>query len=103
MLFPYIRKMVKSRMGDGKRPQTALGSAKEYIEQMEEEHEAEGDRFRQIAALTDNYTPPADACRTYMVTFSLLKEFEEDLHRHIHLENNILFPKSIAMEQQLPA
>src|SRR5690554_4753055 len=101
MLFPYIRKMVKSKMGDGKRPHTALGSATEYIEQMEEEHDAEGERFSRIAELTDNYTPPADACKTYMVTFSMLKEFEEDLHRHIHLENNILFPKSIEMEKEL--
>lgn len=101
MLFPYIRKMVKSKMGDGKRPHTALGSATEYIEQMEEEHDAEGERFRRIAELTDNYTPPADACKTYMVTFSMLKEFEEDLHRHIHLENNILFPRSMVLEKEL--
>ena len=101
MLFPYIRQMVKSNMGDKKRPKTALGSATEYIEQMEEEHEAEGERFRRIAELTDDYTPPADACRTYMVTFDMLKEFEEDLHRHIHIENNILFPKSMEMEREL--
>ena len=101
MLFPYIRQMVKSSMGDGKRPRTALGSATEYIVQMEEEHDAEGERFRRIAELTDNYTPPADACKTYMVTFNLLKEFEEDLHRHIHLENNILFPKSMELEKEL--
>lgn len=101
MLFPYIRQMVKSNMGDKKRPKTALGSATEYIEQMEEEHDAEGERFRRIAELTDNYTPPADACKTYMVTFSMLKEFEEDLHRHIHLENNILFPRSMVLEKEL--
>ena len=64
------------------------------------EHENEGERFRKIAALTNNYTPAADACNTYKVTFSLLKEFEEDLHLHIHLENNILFPKAISLEQE---
>ena len=101
MLFPYIRQMVKSNMGDKKRPKTALGSATEYIVQMEEEHDAEGERFRRISELTDNYTPPADACRTYMVTFDMLREFEEDLHRHIHIENNILFPKSMEMEREL--
>lgn len=101
MLFPYIRKMVKSSLGDGKRPRTALRSASEYIQQMEEEHDAEGERFRRIAELTDNYTPPADACKTYIVTFNMLKEFEEDLHRHIHIENNILFPKSVELERQL--
>jgi regulator of cell morphogenesis and NO signaling len=66
---------------------------------MHHEHDAEGERFRKIAELTNNYTPPTDACNTYRVTFLMLKEFEEDLHLHIHLENNILFPKSIEMEK----
>ncbi|WP_019537900.1 iron-sulfur cluster repair di-iron protein [Proteiniphilum acetatigenes] len=101
MLFPYIRLLVKAQLTNGKRPQTGLGSAATYIEQMEHEHSAEGERFRRISELTDNYTPPEDACNTYRVTLSLLKEFEEDLHRHIHLENNILFPKSIELEQEL--
>ena len=101
MLFPYIRLLVKAQLSDGKRPQTGLGSAASYINQMEQEHTNEGERFRRISELTDSYTPPEDACNTYRVTLSLLKEFEEDLHRHIHLENNILFPKSIELEQQL--
>ncbi|MDY9918752.1 MAG: iron-sulfur cluster repair di-iron protein [Proteiniphilum sp.] len=101
MLFPYIRLLVKTQLSDGKKPQTGIGSAATYIEQMEQEHTAEGERFRRISELTGNYTPPEDACNTYRVTLSLLKEFEEDLHRHIHLENNILFPRSIQLEQQL--
>ena len=64
---------------------------------MMEEHAAEGVRFRKIGELTNDYTPPAGACTTYMVTCSLLKEFEQDLHLHIHLENNILFPKAIEL------
>ncbi|SDZ85564.1 regulator of cell morphogenesis and NO signaling [Porphyromonadaceae bacterium NLAE-zl-C104] len=101
MLFPYIRLLVKTQLSDGKKPQTGIGSAATYIEQMEQEHTAEGERFRRISELTGNYTPPEDACNTYRVTLSLLKEFEEDLHRHIHLENNILFPRSVQLEQQL--
>ena len=101
MLFPYIRLLVKAQLSDGKKPHTGVGSAATYIEQMEQEHAAEGERFRRISELTDNYTPPEDACNTYRVTLSLLKEFEEDLHRHIHLENNILFPRSIELEQTL--
>ncbi|WP_294081020.1 iron-sulfur cluster repair di-iron protein [Proteiniphilum sp. UBA5384] len=101
MLFPYIRLLVRAQLSDGKRPQTGLGSAAAYITQMEQEHTAEGERFRRISELTGNYTPPEDACNTYRVTLSLLKEFEEDLHRHIHLENNILFPKSIQLEEKL--
>ena len=67
---------------------------------MKYEHDNEGERFRQIAELTDNYIPPADACNTYKVTFAMLDEFEKDLHLHIHLENNILFPEAIKLERQ---
>ena len=70
---------------------------------MMEEHDNEGERFRKIALLTNNYTPPADACNTYRVTFSMLEEFEQDLHKHIHLENNILFPKAAALEKEFSA
>ncbi|HSH66320.1 MAG TPA: hemerythrin domain-containing protein, partial [Bacteroidia bacterium] len=63
---------------------------------------SEGDRFRKIEELSSNYTAPPDACNTYRVTFALLKEFEQDLHLHIHLENNILFPKAIELEAIFP-
>ena len=53
-----------------------------------------------ISELSSNYTPPTHACNTYKVTFALLKEFEDDLHQHIHLENNILFPKAIKLETE---
>jgi regulator of cell morphogenesis and NO signaling len=103
MLFPYIRHSVKVQLAGSKLPEDKRGTATAMINQMEHEHEAEGDRFRTISELTDYFTPPEDACNTYRVTLSLLKEFEEDLHRHIHLENNILFPKSIALEETLTA
>lgn len=96
ILFPFIRKMVTEGSGTSS---FAFGTVQNPIAMMKHEHENEGDRFRKIAALTNDYTPPADACNTYRVTFSLLKEFEENLHLHIHLENNILFPKAIELEQ----
>ena len=68
---------------------------------MMHEHDNEGERFKKIDILTDHYQPPADACNTYKVTYSLLQEFENDLHLHIHLENNILFPKAVQMEKEL--
>ena len=71
------------------------------IHMMMNEHSAEGDRFRIIEEITDNYTVPSDGCTTYKVTYSMLKEFQDDLHLHIHLENNILFPKAILMEAEL--
>lgn len=99
ILFPNIRKMVQAERS-GILAQTSFGTIQNPIRMMMHEHDAEGERFRKIATLTDNYTPPADACNTFRTTLSLLKEFEEDLHLHIHLENNILFPKSIILEKQ---
>jgi regulator of cell morphogenesis and NO signaling len=100
LLFPWVRKMVKAEKLNEQLDRPHFGTVKNPIAMMMQEHENEGDRFRLIAALTDDYNPPADACSTYRVAFSLIKEFEEDLHRHIHLENNILFPKAEILEQK---
>ena len=59
---------------------------------MEQEHDEAGEIMRRIRELTGNYIPPEEACTTFKVSLAELKEFEEDLHRHVHLENNILFP-----------
>lgn len=103
VLFPAVRKMVKAKLKHMTLERPQFGTVKNPIQMMMAEHEIEGDRFSRIEALSNNYNPPADACSTYRVTFSLLKEFEEDLHQHIHLENNILFPKAVALEQELNA
>lgn len=101
VLFPYIRKMVEAKTNHQPLPQPHFGSVDNPIAMMEQEHDNEGSRFREIARLSDDYNPPADACNTYRVTFALLKEFEDDLHLHIHLENNILFPRAKALEAEL--
>lgn len=98
ILFPYVRKMVKYRQEGKSMDVPHFSTVKNPIQMMMSEHEAEGDRFEKIAKLTNGYTPPADACNTYKVTFALLDEFEKDLHRHIHLENNILFPNAVKAE-----
>ena len=100
ILFPFIRKMTEAQLSGAKIPTPHFGTVQNPIAMMHHEHDTEGERFRRIAELTNQYTPPADACTTYKVTLSMLKEFEEDLHLHIHLENNILFPQAIEMEQQ---
>ncbi|MEN9447964.1 MAG: hypothetical protein RJA25_1254 [Bacteroidota bacterium] len=100
MLFPAIRKLAQAQLTNTEPSKAPFGSVQNPISAMMHEHDIEGDRFRQISALTNDYSAPEDACNTYRVTFALLKEFEEDLHLHIHLENNILFPKSIALEEQ---
>lgn len=101
VLFPFIRKMAKAKNQGAKVEAPYFGSIENPIKMMMDEHTIEGDRYREIETLSKNYTPPEDACNTYKVTFSLLKEFQEDLHIHIHLENNILFPKSIKLEKEL--
>lgn len=100
VLFPFIKKMATAG-GAETIPQPYFGSVENPIEMMKHDHNEEGERFRRIASLSNAYTPPADACGTYKVTFALLKEFEADLHLHIHLENNILFPKSVLLEKKL--
>ncbi len=65
---------------------------------MMHEHDDEGERFRRIAALSNGCAPPSDGCNTYRAAFALLQEFEQDPHTHIHLENNILFPKAVVLE-----
>lgn len=101
ILFPFIRKMVAAER-DGKPLDTAsFGSVENPVEMMKDEHQAEGERFEKIAELTGGYTIPADGCSTYQVSFKMLQEFENDLHKHIHIENNILFPAAIALEKKL--
>jgi len=103
ILFPFIKKMVDATITDHLIEQPFFQTVENPIEMMKHEHDAEGERFRKIAELSNNYTPPADACNTYKVTFAMLQDFEEDLHKHIHLENNILFPKAIHLEKDFSA
>lgn len=94
ILFPFIKAMVASKTNDFKLSAPHFGDIENPIHMMEDEHNTEGERFRQISELTNNYQVPEDACQTYKVTYAMLKEFEEDLHKHIHLENNVLFPQA---------
>lgn len=84
VLFPLIRNIESSLQ-----PQSVLMP----IRMMEIEHDTEGDRYKEISDITQQYTPPADACNTYKYLYTLLSEFETNLHEHIHIENNILFDR----------
>lgn len=95
ILFPAILEMANGNISAGQR----FGSVQNPINMMEHEHDIAGDLMRKIAELTDDYTLPKGACATYTVVYKVLNEFEQDLHTHIHLENNILFPRAIEMEQ----
>ncbi|MGB3077937.1 MAG: iron-sulfur cluster repair di-iron protein [Saprospiraceae bacterium] len=100
ILFPFIRKMMAAKMNKEQFIKPGFDTVQNPIHMMRQEHDVEGERFRMIAILSDQYNAPADGCTTYRVAFALLKEFEADLHLHIHLENNILFPGAIDMEKE---
>lgn len=99
LLFPFIRKLEHAFRDRLSKPQSPFGPVSNPISMMVAEHQQEGDRFDQISTLTANYTVPEDACVTFELTLTQLRDFENDLHRHIHLENNILFPKAIELEK----
>ncbi|MEO9484321.1 MAG: iron-sulfur cluster repair di-iron protein [Ekhidna sp.] len=101
ILFPFIRKMMKAKETGSPLGPPHFGTSENPIAMMRHEHSTEGDRFREMAELSNNYTPPEHACNTYKVSYAMLQEFENDLHRHIHLENNILFPKALKLEKEL--
>lgn len=97
ILFPYIKAMVESRKSGFVLAKPHFEHINNPINMMEEEHESEGLRFKKIAQLTNGYNCPPDGCQTFKVTYAMLEEFEQDLHKHIHLENNILFPAAQQM------
>lgn len=99
ILFPTITNMVNQKKDGNENSELGCGVLGP-IDQMIFEHEAEGERFAKISQITNNYSPPADGCNTYQVTYKTLQEFEQDLHRHIHIENNILFKKAAALESE---
>ena len=99
ILFPFIKVQVQEHKTDSIKPNPPFGTVQNPIRMMESEHEMAGDIFKNIDKLTNNYQPPEGACNTFKVLYAKLQEFEEDLHQHIHLENNILFPRAILLEQ----
>lgn len=101
VLFPFIKKMVKSEKEGKEMHFPHFTTVANPIVMMEDEHEEAGNILKEIARLTDNYTAPAHACNTYRALYDKLEEFEEDLHQHIHLENNILHPEALKLERRL--
>jgi len=93
-VFPRIAAWVASRK-DGKSAQG--GGLQDPIAALEQDHDHAGDLMRRLRELSDGFTPPVLACATYRAAYAKLAEFEEDLHRHVHLENNVLFPSALAL------
>lgn len=99
VLFPAIRQMERA----ANRPQLPFGTAANPIRMMEHEHDIAGNALAKMRELTNNYLVPDDACNSYRVMLEALNTLEQDLHQHIHKENNILFPRTLALEQSLPS
>lgn len=100
ILFPYIYEQYAATAEGRKAGAFHCGTVEGPISVMMAEHDAEGERYREISRLTNGYTMPEDACGSYRLLLEKLKSFESALHHHIHLENNIVFPRAMIMEAQ---
>ena len=101
ILFPYITQLERAEEGNGPVPLPHFGTVQNPIRMMFFEHDKAGDLLRGLRRLSDDYTAPEDACPSFKGLFAGLEDFERDLHRHIHLENNVLFPQAIEMEKRV--
>jgi regulator of cell morphogenesis and NO signaling len=101
MLFPYIEALEAAGAEGRAVPPPRFGTVRNPVQMMMMEHDAAGEALRRIRVLSNDYTTPADACPSYQTLYRALAEFEADLHQHVHLENNILFPRAIEIETLL--
>lgn len=101
ILFPYIVEMERSAVENRPAPFAPFGTVNNPIRMMMMEHDTVGGLLRELRSLSSNYTVPADGCISYQTLYQALEVFEKDLHQHIHLENNILFPRAIELERSL--
>ena len=101
VLFPYLIAMTQAAEQNRPGPFAPFGTVNNPVRMMMKEHDAAGQLLCELRALTSDYTVPPDACISYQTLFAALENFEKDLHQHIHLENNILFPKALELERAL--
>jgi len=99
VLFPYIVRMEEAVIQKEPVLPPPFGSVQNPVSMMEHEHDSAGNALRAMRQASVGYTPPGDACISFQTLYKALADFEADLHQHIHLENNILFPRAIAMEK----
>ena len=103
ILFPYIVEMERSALQNRPAPFAPFGTVTNPIRMMMTEHDTAGGLLRELRALSSNYSVPSGGCISYQTLYQALEAFEKDLHQHIHLENNILFPRAIEMEGSVRA
>lgn len=98
VLFPYIVRLEEASLAGEPPLPPPFGTVRNPVRMMEHEHESAGEALRELRALSNGYTAPADACLSYRTLYEALADFETDLHRHIHLENNVLHPRAVELE-----
>lgn len=101
VLFPFIKEIAKAKKEGKALTPPPFGTIQNPINMMEMEHTDAGEIIFKIKDLSNNFTPPEGACNTFRALYAKLEEYQNDLFQHIHLENNILFPKAIALETEL--
>ena len=101
ILFPFVVQLEQSRPQNLPAPFAPFGTVYNPIRLMLVEHDNAGDLLRELRKLSRGYRVPEDACASFRTFYEALEAFEQDLHQHIHLENNILFPRSVAMEARM--
>lgn len=99
ILFPYIVALEKSRIENVPAPFAPFGAVANPIRMMLTEHDTAGELLREMRKVTSDYQPPPDACISYITLYEAVEALEADLHQHIHLENNLLFLKAVALEE----
>jgi len=99
VLFPYVVRMEEAVIQKDPVLPAPFGTVQNPVSMMMHEHDSAGMALRAMRQASGGYAPPADACASYQTLYRALTEFEADLHQHIHLENNILFPRAVEMEK----
>ena len=98
VLFPYIVRLEGAVLDHCAPPFAPFGTVNNPVRMMMYEHDTAGELLRELRAATSDYAAPADACMSYRTLYGALEAFEQDLHQHIHLENNVLFPRAVELE-----
>ena len=99
VLFPYVKALEQAVGRRTAMPFAPFGTVNNPVRMMMSEHDAAGDILRELRATTGDYATPEDACMSYRALYDALEGFERDLHQHIHLENNVLFPRAVELER----
>ena len=101
VLFPYMLALADAASENRTAPFPPFGTVNNPVRMMKMEHDTAGEILRELRGVTSDYLTPPDACVTYKTLYTALEAFESDLHQHIHLENNLLFPRAIELETKL--